>query len=356
MIARMASPERLRATVTLVQGQGLLFAVVLMIAIFSIGSSRFLTQPNIVAILVSVAVVGLVAVPGAMLILSGYVDFSVGSVAVLGGIMFGELVGQSGLAAPSAVAVVLGVGALWGLIAGLLICKLDFSAIVVTLGGFAGLRGLAELISKGQSQFGFGPGFGKLGNGELLEVPVPVWLFAAFFLIGFFVWYRSPFGRHMTATGADPVAAHALGIKVKRIPLVLYVASGLLATLGGLIQVSQLDASSLSVGVGLEIEVLTAILLGGVAFSGGRGSLLGVLTGVLFIGILDNGLVVMNISPFISQVAVGAALVFAAAMDVVYRRLDRIVVQESKYADDAPVIVSPAPVAAAASGPDEAAR
>lgn len=337
MIASVMRPERMRATVTLVQGQGLLVAVVLMVVLFALGSSRFLTQPNIVTILVSVAVVGLIAVPGAMLILSGYVDFSVGSVAVLGGIVFGHLVGQSGMSALAAAAVVLGIGALWGLVAGFLICKLDFSAIVVTLGGFAGLRGLAELISKGQSEFGFGSGFGNLGNGELLEIPVPVWLFAGFFLIGFYVWYRSPYGRHMTAIGADPAVAHSLGIKIKRIPLVLYVASGVLATLGGLIQVSQLDASSLSVGVGLEIEVLTAILLGGVAFSGGRGSLIGVLVGVLFIGILDNGLVVMNISPYISSVAVGAALVFAAAMDVLYRRLDRLVVGETEDAAGAPV-------------------
>lgn len=326
-LSQVLHPERLRSTLAFVQGSGLLVAVIAMCVVFTVINPRFLSEANLVAILVSVAIVGIVAIPGAMLIVSGYVDFTVGSVAVLTAIVFGELVLSVGLSTPVAAFLGLAVGSGWGLFAGFLICRLGLSAIVVTLGGYAGLRGLAEFISEGQTQFGFGEAFRVLGNGRLFGLPTPVWILVAMFSLGFYLWYLSPFGRHITAIGSDSVAAHSLGIKTKTLPLLLYVTSGTLAALGGLILTSQLDASSLSIGAGLEIQVLTAILLGGVAFSGGRGSLFGVLLGVLFIGILTNGLVVANVSPYISNVAVGTALVLAAGLDVLYQRMDRLAVR-----------------------------
>lgn len=339
-LSQLFHPERMRSVVAFAQGSGLLAAVIALFGVFTVVDSRFLSHANLLAILVSVAIVGIVAIPGAMLIVSGYVDFTVGSVAVLAAIAFGELVVIAGMSVALAALLALAIGASWGLLAGFLICRLELSAIVVTLGGFAGLRGIAEYISEGQTQFGFGEGFRALGNSTFLGLPAPVWMLVVLFLLGFYLWYLSPFGRHITATGSDPVAAHALGIKTKRLPLQLYIASGTLSALGGLILASQLDASSLSIGVGLEIQVLTAILLGGVAFSGGRGSLFGVLLGVLFIGILTNGLVVANVSPYITNVAVGAALVLAAGMDVLYQRMDRLAV---RHRDNPAGVVTTAP-------------
>ena len=327
LASRVLSPERLRSAVAFAQSGGLLVAILLMAAIFTLVNERFLSSANLIVILVAVSIVGIVAIPGTMLLISGYVDFAVGSVAVLAGIVFGELVANVGLDVLSAGLIAVGIGIAWGLFAGFLVCRLGLSAIVVTLGGFAGLRGLAEFISEGQTEFGFGEGFRRIGNAEVVGVPAPVWMLVALFAVGFYVWYMTPFGRHIMALGSDPVAAHSLGIKTQFLPLLLYVASGGLAAFGGLILVSQLDASSLSIGQGLEIQVLTAILLGGVAFSGGRGSLVGVLLGVLFIGILTNGLVVANVSPYVTNVAVGAALILAAGLDVLYQRLDRLAVR-----------------------------
>ena len=304
-----------RSVAGFLQRGGLLTALIVLSAGFAIANPRFLSQANVSAILVSVAIVGIVALPGAMLLVSGYVDFSVGSNAVLAAVIFGVLAGKHVMPVFVALFVALGVGVTWGALAGWMICKLNMSAIIVTLGGYAGLRGLAELISEGQTEFGFGSAFGQLGNAVVLGIAAPVWILLFLVLVAFYCWYLTPLGRHVTAIGAEPVAAHALGIKTRRIPLGLYIASGLLAALGGLLLVSQLDASSLSIGLGLEIKVLTAILLGGVAFSGGRGSLVGVLLGVLFIGVLANGLVVINVSPFMTNVAIGVALMFAAAVD-----------------------------------------
>jgi ribose transport system permease protein len=258
--------------------------------------------------------------------------------------VFGELVTQA-VSPVVAFVAALGVGLGWGLATGYVVAYLGFSPIVVTLGGLAGARGLAEIISKGITKFGFGPDFAMLGNGDFLGIDTPVWLFLVVFLAGSYAWYQTPLGRHVTAVGAEPVAAHSLGVATKRIPFLLYGASGLASALGGLILTSQLDASSLSIGINLELSVLSAILLGGVSFMGGRGSLFGVLLGVLFIGALDNGLVQMNVGPYFQRAAVGLALVLAAALDVVYQRLDRIPVP------DAPELAERGARAAVGEGP-----
>jgi ribose transport system permease protein len=209
------------------------------------------------------------------------------------------------------------------------VAYLGLSPIVVTLGGLAGARGLAELISFAKTDYGFGPTFAKLGNGVFLGLRFPVYLLLLVFVIGFVVWYAMPYGRWMTALGADRVAAHAMGIRVRKIPLVLYVCSALAAGLAGLIVTSQVDAATLSIGQGMELQVVTAVMLGGVAFTGGRGSLTGVLFGVAFIGVLGNGLVLLNINQFFSDVVIGLALVLAAALDVLYRRLERVSILEA---------------------------
>jgi ribose/xylose/arabinose/galactoside ABC-type transport system permease subunit len=309
------------------QRNGLFFALAIMTVLFSLSSERFLTPQNISVILQQVAVVGIIAVPGAMLVLAGYVDLSVGSIAVFAATIFGKSM-EAGLGLPLALLFGLCAGTAWGVLNGWLIARLGFSPIIVTLGGLAGARGLSELITLGFAVFGFGPEFAWLGNGAILSVPVPVWIFVLIFVIGAHVWYQTPWGRHMVAIGGAREAAKALGIKAQAIPFWLYVASGAAASLGGLIVTSQLDGSSVSIGTGMELDVLTAILLGGVAFTGGRGSLLGVLFGVLFIGALTNGLIQININPYFQKVAVGIALISAAGLDILYQRLDRVRVPE----------------------------
>ena len=305
------------------QRDGLLFALVLLVAIFTFARSRFLTVPNITVILLQNAVIGLIVVPGAMLILCGLVDLSVGSVAVLAAVVFGQAM-ESGLGLPVSVLLGLGVGMAWGAFNGYLIAILGFSPIIITLGGLAGARGLAEFVTQGYTTYGYGPEFALLGNGKLLGVPVPIVLFVIVLLVGLHLWYRSPLGRHMIAIGGAKDTAAELGIPVKLVPFWLYVASGLASALGGLIVASQLDGAAVTIGTGMELEVLTAILLGGVSFTGGRGSLFGVFFGLLFVGVLSNGLIQINVSPYVEQVAIGAALCGAAALDMLYQRLERL--------------------------------
>lgn len=307
------------------QRNGLFFAFLVLIAYFTIRDPRFLAPSNVTTVLLQVSIVGIIAIPGAMLVLSGYVDLSVGSVMVLAAVVFG-LVAQAGLPLIACVLIALAVGAGWGLLNGTVINVLGFSPIVVTLGGLAAARGIAEALSQGQTVFGFSDTFQLLGSGKLLGIPVPVWLFVIATGVGAYIWYQMPYGRYLTAIGADPLAAKALGIAVRGIPFSVYVVSGTAAALGGLILTSQLDGASLSIGTGSELVVLTAILLGGVSFTGGRGSLFGVIVGVLFIGFLQNGLILTQVGTFYQNVAIGFALFAAAGLDVLYKRLDRVVV------------------------------
>ena len=328
--------QRVRRYLTWAQGNGIFFAFVLLVVILSFASPVFTSWANISVVLLQLSALGIMAVPGAMLILTRNVDLAVGSEMVLASIVFGALV-HGGMSIPLAIVISLGVVMAWGAAAGYLVAYLGLSPIVVTLGGLAGLRGVAELISNTRTNYAFGPQFAVLGNGSFLGLANPVWLVAIAFAIGVVVWVLMPYGRHMSALGSDPVAAHAVGINVRRLPFVLYIASAFCAGFAGLIVTSELDASTLSIGLGMELHVITAIMLGGVAFTGGRGSILGVLAGVGFIGVLGDGLVLMDFSQFYSDVVIGLALVSAAGLDVIQQRLERVVIvraQEDEPGDE----------------------
>ena len=311
------------------QGGGLWVALILLSLYFSWSTGSFFTQSNLLVVLEQVSVVGMVAVPGAMLLVSGNLDLSVGSVAGLSAAMFGEFDKIFGWPMLLSFAGALLVGAAWGTMNGVLVSYLGFSPVIVTLGGYAGAAGLAQTITSDTTRSGFGALFGQLGNGTLAGIPVPGVIFVVVFLAGAYVWYETRTGRHLIAIGANKEAATALGVASRRLPCVIYIISGTAAALGGLIVTSQLDGASVQIGVGLELQVLTAILLGGVAFTGGRGSLWGTLAGILFIGVLDDGLILINVGPYVADLAVGAALVVAAALDVLYQRLERMPVPDS---------------------------
>ena len=333
------------------QGGGLFVALVLLSLYFSVATGSFFTRSNILVVLEQISVLGIVAVPGAMLLVSGNLDLSVGSVGGLAAACFGEFDKIFGWPVWLAALGALAVGAAWGTMNGVLISYLGFSPVIVTLGGFAGAAGLAQTITSDSTRSGFGSAFDYLGDGTLIGIPVIVLIFFAVFLIGAFVWYETSTGRHLIAIGANKSAATALGVASKRLPCVIYILSGTAAALGGLIVTAQLDGASVQIGVGLELQVLTAILLGGVAFNGGRGSLWGTLAGILFIGVLDDGLILINVGPYVADLAVGAALVVAAALDVLYQRLERVPVAETAEAEALETDKTAAPAAGPPAGP-----
>lgn len=321
-IRRGLIPQLSPAWTTVIRN-GIVAALILEVVLFSILADRFLTASNIRLVFLQTSVILLMAVPSALLLLAGYVDFAIGSILGLTAVVAGRfLEGGMGVWLAGALVILLGVGI--GLLQGILVAPLGFPTFVVTLGFFTAIRGLAFVVNSGTITNRFGDTFAILGRGRvrLLEIPVPIAIALVTLFVGALFLYRTRWGRHTMAIGINEKAAFRAGIRIKLIPTLLYASTAAAAALGALITISRLDSAPPTLGEGLELSVLSAVLLGGVAFSGGRGTLLGVFAGVLFIGILNNGLLLFGVEPFWFRVSAGVALVVAAALDAVTKRLE----------------------------------
>lgn len=296
-----------------VQRTGLLLAFAVLVVVAITTSSSFLEWSNIRIVLLQSSIIGMVAVPLALLMLAGHVDLSIGATTALAAVIAGHFWHSQG--ALVALLIALGVVVAVGLINGGLSTYAGFSPIIVTLGALTALRGVANQISGGLPETSFGPGLAKLGQGEVLSIPNPVIYAGVAFILGALFLYQTSWGRHVRALGVSPEASFLAGINTMRLPLLLYIVTALAAGFGGLVQMSRLDSVAPTLGLGFEIDVLTAVLLGGVAFGGGGGSLLGVLLGVLFLGVLNNTLILHGVSPFWFQISSGVALVLAAGLN-----------------------------------------
>lgn len=291
-----------------------LIAVLAVLALaFQLSTGSFLDPANLRGIATDAATLAIVAVPLALLVISGYLDLSVGSTLALGGLVAGKLAsgGQ-----PPVVAVLgaLAAGAAVGAVNGVLCCYFNLSAFIVTLGMLTAVRGLAQQLFP-LPLSGFGTGFAWLGGARIAGIAAPVVIAAVVLAVGALFLALTPAGRHVFAIGVNREAAHLSGINIRRTPFALFVATGVAAALAGAIKASVLDSAVAGTsGAGFELTVLTAVLLGGVALTGGSGSILGVLLGVLFLGGLQNGLTLLNVPAFWQQITQGLALVAGAAL------------------------------------------
>lgn len=292
----------------------LLLGSIALLVVFTVLNDAFLTVDNFRNILIQASVISVVAVPTALLLIAGKVDLSVGSTLALGGVVSGLLISDGVPLVPAVAAGVLA-GAAVGTVNGVLVTMWDLSPIIVTLGALTAVRGLAITVAP-DPVFGFGDGFLALGADELLGVPYLVLIAAAVFLLGGAVLAKLPVGRHIYAIGVNDEAAYLSGVRVRRIGLWLFVATGAAAGLAGVMLAARLgSAPSGALGLGFELDVLTAVILGGVAFNGGRGSIAGVLLGVLFLGVLQNGLTLENVPAATALMVKGAVLAIAAGLD-----------------------------------------
>ncbi|MFG2943315.1 ABC transporter permease [Streptomyces sp. NPDC048282] len=306
-----------------VQRNPLLPVLVVLVLAFQLSTGSFLDAANLRGIATDAATIAIVAVPLALLVISGYLDLSVGSSLALGGLVAGQLAGTHHQSLPVAVLGALAAGALVGVVNGILCCYLGLSAFIVTLGMLTAVRGLAQQLFP-LPLSGFGAGFAWLGGSTVAGIAAPVVIAALVLLFGAAFLAFAPAGRHVFAIGVNREAAYLSGISVRRTPFALFVLTGAAAALAGAIKASVLDSvSSGTSGSGFELAVLTAVLLGGVALTGGSGTIFGVLLGVLFLGCLQNGLTLLSVPTFWQQIAQGAALVIGAALAFFGPRLQR---------------------------------
>ncbi|MGB6431791.1 MAG: ABC transporter permease [Candidatus Acidiferrales bacterium] len=313
-------------------------ALVLLLLLFSISTSTFLTANNLTILAKHVAITAILAIGMTFVVITGGIDLSVGSVAGLAGMVAGALLtrgllfsGTHGAVYPGVATVIvlsLLVGALVGLLNGLLVVRFGVAPFIATLGTLYIARGAALLISNGATfpNLGGDParhntGFLVLGQAAFLNIPLPVWIMIALAIVASVVADKTPFGRHVYAVGGNERAALLSGIRVGRVKIVSYVISTVCAAMVGLIIASQLEAAHPATGESFELNAIAAVVLGGTSLMGGRGSVFGSLAGAFVIGVLADGMVMLGISEFWQMVIKGVVIVLAVAVDQLQTKL-----------------------------------
>ncbi len=287
----------------------------------------FFSVANLLNIALSVSVIGILGVGMTAVILTGGIDLSVGSGVALTGVvaaLAAHAVGganASGLTVIPALGAALAVGASGGLFTGATVARLGVPPFLITLALFSIERGLAFVLSSGQSLSSLPPAFEWLGQGFILGVPVPIWLTAVVFALGWFVLARTTWGRWVYAVGGNQNAAWLAGIDTRAVITWVYVANGLLVGLAGVVLAARLGAAVPDAGLGYELDVIAAVVVGGTALTGGRGSVLGTLIGATAIAILNNALNLANVDPYLQRIAVGVVILSAVLADRLRHRV-----------------------------------
>lgn len=307
-----------------------LLVLALMVLAISLLSDRFLTAANAWNIMRQISVNVCLSIGMTMVILSGGIDLSVGSVLALASAIAAGLL-TSPVPIPGAdwvmqfttfgaVLAALGVGACLGWFNGQMITRLRIPPFVATLGMLSIARGFTMLWTHGFPITRLGDDFGFIGTGTILGAPVPVWIAVGLVALFVVVTKKMRLGRYIYAVGGNERAAQLSGIDVNRIKVVVYTLAGALAAMAGLIVASRLDSAQPNAGEGYELDSIAAVVIGGASLSGGRGTILGTVIGCLIIGVLNSGLVLLDISPFWRQVVKGAVILLAVAIDRVRER------------------------------------
>ncbi|MCE2647571.1 MAG: ABC transporter permease [Streptomycetaceae bacterium] len=296
----------------------LIAVLILMIMYFSFASEYFLQVENFRNILANAAVTGIVCIPSTFLIIAGHIDLSVGSAAAVSGMILAQVVNAHGIVI--GLLAVLLFGLAFGCFNGVIVTMIGVNSLITTLGGLGFLYGVALLIGNGQT-VGMND-FEWLGTAQPVGIPLPVVIFAGLAFLGAITLRYTKFGRSIYAIGSNPNAARVVGIRSNRIIFQTFVLSAVASALAGAVLTSQLSAGSPNSGLGLELQVVTAIVLGGASLAGGRGSIFGTVLGLLIVGVLNNGLILMDVPSFWQRIAQGLMLIIAVSFDSIRAKLN----------------------------------
>ena len=302
----------------------LVVSFITLCVIFTTQSDNFLTLNNFENITKQLAVVGVVSIGMTLVLISGGVDISVGSVAALAGVITGILWVELDIPLGISAAIGIASGILVGFLNGFMITILKINPLITTLGSFSIVRGLAFVLSQGRSNQINNDPFKFIGRGEVQGASFSLLLMLALYGFFFFILRHTHFGRNLFAIGGSPEASRLAGIDVTRHLLIAYTVCGFLAAVSGIIIASQLAQSAPRAATGLEFTVITAVILGGTSLAGGKGTLVGTLIGVIILRTLSNGLTVNEVSSFYQDMVSGAALIFAVGFDQIRIKLSSI--------------------------------
>jgi ribose/xylose/arabinose/galactoside ABC-type transport system permease subunit len=314
-----ASGESVRRFLARPEAPALAFLAVLLVA-FTLANDRFLTASNLESIVDSVAVLGVIALAVNQVILCGEIDISTGSMLGLCAIAAGAVaLATGGILLPLLAGVV--VGGLAGALNGALVTLGRIPAIIVTLGMLYALRGVILLVTGGTWITGVPDATRVLGTGKVLGISVPVIILFGLFLVMELVNRHSTWGRNVFAVGGNRVAARFAGLPVNRVRFMAFTLVGVFVGIASLIYVGRAGSVQTNTGVGLELQAVAAVVIGGTSISGGRGSSLAALTGAVLIGVILNGLILLGVPGIWQDAVLGGLILLAVATDVLRRRL-----------------------------------
>ncbi|MEU5885157.1 ABC transporter permease [Spirillospora sp. NPDC047279] len=277
-------------------------------SVASLTVEGFAGTSNVSFLLLDVSEIALMAIPLTLVVITGEIDLSIASTLGLTSAIIGAL-WNAGLTIESIFVIALGVGAVCGLVNGLLVTRLGLPSLAVTIGTLALYRGLAYVTLGDKAVADFPAAYTGWATGSVGPIPKPILLTAVLALVAGVILHATPLGRAVFALGHNQEAAYFAGIRVKRIKLWLFVASGVFASLAGIVYTLRYSSARADNGTGLELAVVAAVLLGGVSFFGGRGTLPGVLTGVLVFGVLRNALILADVSNEVLNFVTGLLLI-----------------------------------------------
>jgi ribose/xylose/arabinose/galactoside ABC-type transport system permease subunit len=276
--------------------------------------STFLNWANLSQVIRALSFIAIMAVGQSLVIITGGIDLSVGSLLGLSGVVSAVLLNNGSGIIPAVIAGLL-VGLISGFFNGFFITKAKLPPFIVTLGMMSIARGLAFALSGGETLRNLPSGFLAMGQGTMLNVPVPVIIMIIGALIVGYMLKLTKQGRYIYAIGGNEEAAHLCGINVVRVKILVYTLCGFAAGIAGVLFTARFGVGQSTAGLGYELDVIAAAVIGGVSLSGGRGTILGAVIGSLLMGVLRNGLVLLNVSAYWQQVAIGIVILFAVLLD-----------------------------------------
>lgn len=294
---------------------GIYIAFLGLFVFLSFSSPSFLTTQNILNILRQSSMNGIIAVGMTFVIVTGGIDLSVGAIVALAAVAATSFAHPDTYPLIVPVAVGLAVGTIAGAINGMVIARGAIAPFVATLGMMTIARGAGLVFSSGRPIINLSDEYNGIGGGQFLGIPIPVYLFAGVVLIGVFLLRFSKFGRHVYAVGGNEQASKLSGLNIGSIKVAVYSLSGLFAGFAGVVLSSRVMTGSPVAGVGYELDAIAAVVIGGTSLAGGAGSIFGTIIGTLIIGVMNNGLDLLNVSSYFQQIVKGVIIIAAVLLD-----------------------------------------
>ncbi|MFP4483613.1 MAG: ABC transporter permease [Spirochaetaceae bacterium] len=298
---------------------GVALILLALCVILTVATDKFLSQQNLFSVMRAFSYIAIIAIGECMVIISGGVDLSVGSIYGFGGLAAAIAVGRWGLPLAPGILVGMGTGIGFGIINGLLITRIRMPPFIATLGMLSVVRGLSYAVTSGYP-IRTPSEFNAMGQGYFGVVPLPVVYLVLLSIVFTIFLNRTVIGRQIYAIGGNEEASGISGVRVIRVKMIVYMLAGLLAATAGIVATARLGVAQSNAGLGYELDVVAAVIIGGASLSGGKGTILGAILGAAIMGVIRNGLVLLNVSAYWQQAVIGLVIIAAIAADQLRQR------------------------------------